>query len=526
MSRLPNLLVRDRVPDAVLLPLIGVAQAGVLGLGAFATRDAFEALHAGEGPTSMTLARLAGAGIVAAGLDLAARRKGEALGQSYTADLRHVLYDHIAGMDRRALEERRLGALSLRFVGDLSAARLWFGRGLPRLLSSGVVFPGAAVVLWLLDAQLALVAGGPVLVSLLVMLALAVGLRTRQERLRNQRAALSIGMMERIAMAPELDLIARTEQELRDLDSGSLELGTEAVGRVTRVGLLRLVPQVGAAVAAAGILAATARLGLAPGVAAASLAVLAILTLPMRDFAESWDEWCAWRVAREKVQTLLERPSVRRVVQARGGTVGLKLVNLRIGAVEVTAEVPPGALAVITGPKGSGKSRLAAIIAGLDRPEQGSILYGDRVMPLPRTTYIGDRPSVVQGSLRRALTMGIVPRPSGRTIKRLAENFGLADLCARQSGILSRVGEAGRTLSQGEALRVELARGALSRSDLFVIDAPRFLADPERLDLLLKLRRTGNATVVIVAPSAAEFAPDLIFDLGALLAQGEGSDED
>lgn len=525
MSQLPKLMTQDRILDAVLLPLIGIAQACALGVGAFATRDAFSALHTGGEPTMDVLAMLAGAGIVAAGLDLLARRRGEALGQGYTRELRHVLYDHIAGMDRRAVAERRLGSLSLRFVGDLSAARLWFSRGLPRLVSAAVVFPGAAVVLWMLDARLALVAGIPIFLSFGVMLALAVGLRARQEHLRGRRAAIAITMMERIAMAPDLDLMARTDRELSDLDSGSAELASEAVARVTRKELVRLAPQVGAALAAVAILWMTAEAGLVPGVAAAALSVLAILTIPMRGFAECWDEYCAWVVAREKALALLVRPSQRRVVVPRGAAVGLTLDFPSFGQQPLGCEVPSGSVVAITGSQGSGKSHLAAIIAGLDRPAEGHVLYDGATSPLPRISYLGDRSSVVQGSLRRALTLGIDPRPTGKRIARVARDFGLAELLARDGGILARIGEAGRTLAQGEALRLELARAALSKPDLIVIDSSRFLSDPGRTELLGRLRRATTATVVIVTSNAADIAPDLVIDLSSQVICAQTHDE-
>lgn len=515
MSRLPKLMTRDRILDAVLLPLIGVAQAFALGVGAFATRDAFSALYSGDGPTMDVLATLAGAGVVVAGLELLARQRGEALGQGYTRALRHVLYDHIAGMDRRAVAERRLGSLSLRFVGDLSAARRWFGRGLPRLFSAAVVFPGAALVLWVLDPRLALVAGAPIFFSLVVMLALAMGLRARQERLRGRRAAISIAMMERIAMAPDLDLMARTDRELSDLDAGSDDLASEAVARVTRKELVRMAPQVGAAVAAAAILWMAAKAGLAPGIAAAGLSVLAILMIPMRGFAECWDEYCAWTVAAEKATALLARPSQRRVVVPRGSAVGLKLDLQSFGGRPLECEVPAGAVVAITGPQGSGKSQLAAIIAGLDRPAEGQVLYDGTVTPLPRIVYVGDRPSVVQGSLRRALTLGIDPRPAGKRIARVARDFGLADLLARDGGILARIGEAGRTLAQGELLRLELARAALAQPDLIVIDSSGFLADTGRAQLLARLKDATAATVVIVTSTPAEIDPNVVIDLSA-----------
>ncbi|MGQ0567693.1 MAG: ATP-binding cassette domain-containing protein [Gemmobacter sp.] len=512
MSAVPRLLAGGRVGDAVLLPLCGVAQAAAIGLGAFATRDAFAALHAGLAPSGGTLATLVGAGIAAGLIEVLARKRGEALGQSYVRALRHVLYDHLAGMDRRTLAARRLGGLSMRFVGDLAAARLWFGRGLPRLMSAAVVLPAAGAVLWGLDPALTLAAGLPVALSLGVMAALARGLRSRQERLRGRRAAISIAMMERLAVAPELDLMSRTDRELGALDEDGAELEVEAVARATRVALVRLMPQVGAAVGAAAILAGTAAEGLAPGVAAAALSVLAILLLPMRDFATCWDEFCAWSVARARAEALLSRPSLRRDIRPRGQAVGVTIAAVVVAGRTVTASIQAGAVLAVAGPSGSGKSELAGLIAGLDRPASGRILYDGSDATLPRVALLTDRPAILQGSLRRALALGIDPRPTAAETRRVARRFGLSGLVNHGGLAGQRVGEAGRTLSGGQVLRITLARIALAKPDLIVLDSPDLSADADGPALVALLRSETRATLVIVG-DPARFAYDAVLHL-------------
>jgi ABC-type multidrug transport system fused ATPase/permease subunit len=498
MTPLPRILEEGRVTDAVLLPVLAVGQAAALGVGAFATRDAFAALHGGAVPGPGVLAALVAAGVAAGGIELLARRRGEALGQHYARALRQVLYGHIAGMDRRTLAARRLGGLSLRFVGDLTAARLWFGRGLPRLVSGAVVLPAAALVLWLLDPRLMLAAGLPLVLSLAAMLVLAVGMQGLQVRLRGRRAALSVAAMERLAMAADLDLLARTDREMQAMDAEGAEVEAVAVARATRVGLVRLVPQAGAAVGAAAVLWTAGAGGIAPATAAAGLSVLAILVLPMREFATAWDAFCGWTAARDRALVLLALPSRRRKVVPRGHPVLLVLDALILGAAQISVAVRPGGVLAIDGPPGSGKSQLAGIIAGLDRAEGGRVLYDGDEAPLPRIAALTDRPAILQGSLRRALTLGMDPRPPATEVRRVARAFGLSALVNHGGLTDFRVGEAGRTLSPGQALRVELARIVLSQPDLVVLDSPALAADPDAPALVARLRAETAATLVIV----------------------------
>lgn len=510
---LPKLLEKGRIKDAVLIPVLGVAQVMALGVVAFATRDAFTALHGNGSPTAVNLSMLVGAGFAAAGIEVLSRQRSEALGQSYALSLRHVLYDHLAGMDRREVAARRVGSLSLRFVGDLSAARAWFGRGLSRIFSAVVVLPSAAIVLYLLNPLLAAVATPPILLSLLAMLALAIGLQTRHRSLRGQRANISIAMMERIAIAPDLDLLDRTDRELAALAQDGAVLRRNAIARISRVSVLRLLPQAGAALAGAAILWVSGRAGVVPGETAAGLAVLGILMIPLREFAEVWDQFCAWRVAREKALALLARPSIRRAVVPRGHPVGVTMVSLPLGSRRINAAIPPRALALITGPQGSGKSYLGHLIAGLDRGAEGTLLYDGKPAPLPRIVHVGDRPIVIQGSLRRALTLGIDPRPKRREIEKTARTFGLGALMTRLDGLLGRVGEAARTASDSEALRLDLTRAALSQPDVIVIDTSRLWSDPDRAALLHHLRRLTNCTMLLIGPPDVDVACDMILDL-------------
>ena len=123
MTTLPPVLIRERILDASLVVVCGIGQAAAAVFAAFATRDAFSALHDGSTIAFRTLAELGSAGLVAGLCLFFAQRRSEAIGQSYAIALRRCIYRHIAVLPKSRHQERRIGALSLRFVGDLSAVR-------------------------------------------------------------------------------------------------------------------------------------------------------------------------------------------------------------------------------------------------------------------------------------------------------------------------------------------------------------------------------------------------------------------
>jgi ABC-type transport system involved in cytochrome bd biosynthesis fused ATPase/permease subunit len=506
MSRtLPPVMAEGRGAQLAALALIGVVQAVLLGIAAFATRDAFAALHDGGAPAAATLVVLVAAGATAAACEAGGRVLGEGLGQRYASAVRVALYRALAAWPRDALRSRRLGALALRFVGDLSAVRRWFGLALPGLVSTAAALPGVAIVLLLLNQQAGLAALAPVVLALGAMGLAGWQLRHRQRRLRSRRASVAIAAMERLAMAPELDLMGRTPKELDALTRQSDKLREGAVARERRTALLRILPQIGTAVGGALVLLTAARSGMEAGTAAAMLAMLAILGLQLRDLAEAWDAGSAWGIARAKLLAVLARAQAPRVTDARGAPVAVAVQGPRLSFF-----VPAGCIARLTGPPGAGKTQLAEIIAGLSRDDSVSVHY-DGAAHLPRVAHLGARPPILRGSLRRTLTLGVDPRPATKELTQAARAFGLSHLLSRIGGVRGRV-EGPDALSEGETVRIALARAALSSPELVVIDNAALRADPDAAVLLSLLREAAPATMVIVGeppmPGAVQVALD------------------
>ena len=494
MSALPAPLGGGRWRGVALVAGLGVAEAAAIGVAAVATRGVFAALHAEAGPPLGALAVLAAAGVAVALLRALSRTLAEGMGQRYAMVLRRALYRHLARLPASAVERRRAGAVGLRFVGDLSAARRWISLGITRLVSGAVVLPGAALALWWLDPRLALAAAAPVAVSLAAMGGLALLFGRLHRRLRSGRARLAIDMMERAAVAPELDLLGRTNKELDRLDRAGEGMRASAVRRAGAARLLSAVPEVGVAVAGALMLAEAARSGLPAAEAAGALAVLAILALPLRDLAGVRDAHAAWRVARAKLVAVLETPAARRRRPRRGGPCALAVEGGPAGPGAALSFAPGEIVAVEAGREGSA---LIAAAAGLE-PGDSRVVFEGRERP-PVAAYVGPRSPVLQGSLRRALSMGARSRPEDPALARLARAFGLGPLLD-DGGLDARVGEGGRTLAECERLRALLVRAVLREPDLLLVDRPDAAADARALTLIGRAAIETGATALIALP--------------------------
>jgi ABC-type multidrug transport system fused ATPase/permease subunit len=483
----------------------GITQASALAFAAFATRDAFAALHSGAPLAARTMLALALSGALAAACLFMARRQAEALGQSYAMSLRLVLYEAIARLPKSRHEQRRIGALSLRFVGDLSAARLWYGRGLPDLLTALVVLPGAVLILFALDPALAAIGLAPLALALAGMGGLAFHLEQRHRRLRRRRASIAIAMIERIAIAPDLDLIGRTDKELRALDAQGVELKADAVARRGRTAGLQAILQAGVALSGLAMLSSASKNGVSPASVAASLSVLALVALPLQDLASAWDRFCAWRVAREKVRHLMSEPSLHRSTVGEGDPVTITLCT-EIGGEPVSMTAKAGAVTHLAG-KHSGA--LARIIAGLDPAEDMELAFNEQ-RERPKIAFIGDNHVGLQGSLRRSATLSATKRPKDEAISELLDAFGLGDLLRHPRGLDQRIAEKGKELTPSQTLRLDLARAVIGGAGAIVISSTRWQSEPERRDLLDTLQQRTSATIVVAGASTySTFTDDM-----------------
>ncbi|HJS26097.1 MAG TPA: ATP-binding cassette domain-containing protein [Actinomycetota bacterium] len=144
----------------------------------------------------------------------------------------------------------------------------------------------------------------------------------------------------------------------------------------------------------------------------------------------------------------------------------------------VTAEFPAGSLVAVVGPSGSGKSSLLRLIAGLDRPNDGSLLVertavhdasARELRRFRRTTvgYLFQRPSdnfLPHLSVREHLRVatGLTHRPP-----RIPQDELLATL-----GIADRVDHLPSELSGGEQQRAAIAEVLMGGAHIVVADEP------------------------------------------------------
>ena len=211
----------------------------------------------------------------------------------------------------------------------------------------------------------------------------------------------------------------------------------------------------------------------------------------------------------------IEATGLTRVYTAGGQTIR--------GLVGVSMAVAPGEVVAVMGPSGSGKSTLLFLLAGLDRPDAGTVRVagvdweeldsGGRAEFRRRTCGF-----VAQGA-------GLLPQATAAEnveVPLLLDGVAPGERTRRVATALERVGLAGHAaklpdqLSGGEQQRVAIARALVTEPAVVLADEPTGSLDSVTSEQVTRLlveaaRERGTAAVLVTHnPAVAAHANRIV----------------
>lgn len=197
----------------------------------------------------------------------------------------------------------------------------------------------------------------------------------------------------------------------------------------------------------------------------------------------------------------------------------------------VSLEIKPFDMTVITGSSGSGKTTVADMIMGLTEPQIGSIYIDGQVLAheeiaswRKQVAYVPQQSFVLAGSIRDNLAFGDAEVSEDKLIRALQLSNAQPIIDKLPDGLDTQIGDGGVQISGGELQRLSLARALVRSPRLLILDEITSGLDTVNRDLIMtSLFSLKDAVTILLISHDKEIirrAPNLIRLEGGQVVDG------
>lgn len=512
--RAPRLLAGKRRWTFTALVAVGSGQAAAAVAWSLLVTRLATALGGGAAQWSAiaTIPWLLGLAGATGGLVYAERVLAERLGQSWATSVRTALFRCVTATPARTpVPLRSTGATSLRMMGDLSALRRWASLGLAKLAVAVPLLAGCLVGFAVIAPAVAVAAASVLAVGLGTAAALSPWLRRASRVARQRQGRMAAHVVERVGNPQVIQAFGRERKEHAIVARRGRRLADAMVRRARVVGAVRASGEVTTLLTGAVVLYAAAACGTGPGAAAAAIALVGVAAAPVRELARVAEYRSSCAVAMDLIRAELARPR-REVADGDApplpdGDGEVELSEIYVDGVfaPITARASARSVVAVVGPNGSGKSTLLSAIAGLTRPDAGTVRIDGADIATVRPDslrraigIVGPHLPLLRGSIADNLRYAD-PDADERRLDEAVQASGLAEILADLPlGLQTRIRERGAGLSAGQQQRVALARALLPRPRLLLLDEADAHLDPDAARTIDRVVAAYRGTVIVV----------------------------
>jgi ABC-type multidrug transport system fused ATPase/permease subunit len=412
--------------------------------------------------------------------------------QRALATLRSRIFGHLQVLSPGFYDRSQTGDLVSRVTNDVEQLENLVAGALSALAGSLLALVGTLIAMFLLDAELALVALWVFPATVVTMAVWGRFARPRFRRTRDTIGALSAYLQESLGA---IKIVRAFGQEQRHRDrfrelnarDGEAQMATKTVSLGLGV-VMGLLPALGvtAIIVVGGIQVSDG--GKSVGVVVAFIAYFQRLFSPLSQLSNLAALYTQGGAALDKINALLdEEPTIRDRPGAteleRGpGEVRLDGVSFsydgkRTVLQDVDVTFAGGKVTAIVGQNGAGKSTLVSLISRFYDPDRGRIAIDD--MDIRDVTLASLRrnvsfslqdTSLLAGSVRDNMLLAKPDATDEEIEQTLADLGGLDIVRGLPEGLDTDVGESGGTLSPGQRQVIALARTIMADPSIFILD--------------------------------------------------------
>jgi ATP-binding cassette subfamily B protein len=469
------------------------------------------------------------------------------IGQGMVNDLRRDLYGHIQRLSLSFYHRQQLGDLMYRITADTMGIQTLTMNGFFAILSASVLLGGMLIVMFWMDWYLTLLALAvcPALFCAIALLNKKMSVAATEA---HQKGSTVYSVVQRTLSGMRV-IQAFTKEE--DEGRRFLQASTESLAAELRLYNLQnfyyAVVNLTIAAGTAAILWLGARHVLAGDLSVGEMIVftsyLASLYAPLNSIFQTYGQVQSAKAGVRRAFEILESeeslPDGSRVFRPLGPRGQISFEDVSFGydssqpvLKKINLRVPVGKKIAIVGPTGAGKSTLVSLLPRFYDPQSGRVkidgvdLREFQLKSLRRKiAMILQPPLVFPLTIRENIAYGR-PDASMEEIVSAAQVAQVHEFVEQlPQKYETVVSEQGTSLSEGQKLRLTIARGVLLNAPILILDEPTSSVDSETEALImegLEQLMAGRTTFIIAHRLSTVRQADLILVLrdGQIVEQG------
>jgi len=469
------------------------------------------------------------------------------VGNQVLRTMRTELFHHYQTLSLSYFDQHGSGSLISRMLSDVGVLNELLSQGIITMMSDLVLLVSITIVMFLLDARLALLTLS--VLPLMVVATILFGRRARvaYRETRQRVSELTGRLAEDLEAMRVIQAFSEEERTSRDFDQINSQNRDASVRAVALASFFTPVLEVLSILATCVILwfggRAVAAGTLTLGMVVAFLSYAARLFQPVLDLSMIFNTWQAAMAGGERIQEILDlEPEIRDTADA----IDLPKVEGRVQfdgvSFEYISETPilknvsfsmdPGHTVALVGPTGAGKTTIASLLVRFYDITSGAITIDGhdirdvRLKTLRRQLgVVPQEPYLFRGSIAYNISFGR-PDATRESIEAAARAANAHDfISSLPDGYDTEIQEGSSNLSLGQRQLVCLARVILAAPRLLILDEATSSVDLRTEGLIqdaLDTLMSGRTTLVIAHRLATvqRATEILVIDGGEIVERG------
>jgi len=407
-------------------------------------------------------------------------------------ELRMKVYNAIQSFSMDYFHDKQTGELLSRVMNDVATFELIYAHITPDIVTNFVTLAGVTVILFSINAQLALITCIPVPFILLSGWFFSRKVRPNFRKMQKSQGELSAQLQDNLSGIQEIQAFGRQDSASEKVKNKGEDF-TRNMLRALKLSAVfhpgvEFLTSIGSVIVVGfgGYLAYKSQLSVSDIVG--FMLYLALFYAPITGLAQMLESAQQAFAGAERVieildapQSITDSPGAAAIGKAHGR---ISFENVSFSYIEgvpvlsdVSFEIKPGQMAALVGATGVGKTTLSQLISRFYDPTSGRVCLDGRDLREITLDSLRENMSIVlqdtflfNGTIEENIAFAR-PDASFDEVQASARTARMHDdIMAMPDGYRTQVGERGVKLSGGQKQRIAIARAVLCRAPVLILD--------------------------------------------------------